>query len=230
MQVETIKMDPEIAKIHYKRYRDSVSAQREARKEELAKKAKKAGKELGQVRIAKSELEREDEKMAKAFLELSRGKTLINIREAIVDGGVNDIYLPRLAIGRADWKFVRMNSSSSSITFHDSEDSGWRAEEKSKLNVTIPRDGFPVETFDYFTRTKLGLERLPHYRALTPSIPPHIRPNALSRYYILWEAEWEKQVPVDPILLSRINDNLFVVVAQWDLTEVERGVLEKRLR
>ena len=34
------------------------------------------------------------------------------------------------------------------------------------------------------------------------------------------------QIIRDPYLLRRINENLFVVLASWDLTELERAVME----
>jgi hypothetical protein len=39
---------------------------------------------------------------------------------------------------------------------------------------------------------------------------------------------WDNTAPVDPMLLKKINDNFYVVVAQWDLTELERSVLGQR--
>jgi hypothetical protein len=42
--------------------------------------------------------------------------------------------------------------------------------------------------------------------------------------------EWRKVVPKDPYLLRRIGDgDMWVVVAHWDLTEVERAALAHRL-
>jgi hypothetical protein len=65
-------------------------------------------------------------------------------------------------------------------------------------------------------------------RALVPLIPPWARPKAkLSNYHILWEADWT-DVPVDPALLKHLGGPLYVVLAVWDLTEVERSVLSLR--
>ena len=37
-------------------------------------------------------------------------------------------------------------------------------------------------------------------------IPPHLMPvGKLSRYHILWEAEWKRIPPKDPILLQHIE-------------------------
>jgi hypothetical protein len=62
-------------------------------------------------------------------------------------------------------------------------------------------------------------------------LPPSIKPSeaSLKHYHILWEAEWENAPPVDPYLLRRISANLFVVIASWDLTPLERAVMAESL-
>lgn len=52
----------------------------------------------------------------------------------------------------------------------------------------------------------------------------------MAKYHILWEAEWAPIPPRDPMLLRRIGEaDLWVVVAHWDLTEVERAALATRI-
>ena len=69
------------------------------------------------------------------------------------------------------------------------------------------------------------------HKAQLPLIPVHLRPKrGLENYHILWEAEWEPIPPRDPYLLRRIGKaDLWLVVAHWDLTEVERAVLATRV-
>lgn len=71
------------------------------------------------------------------------------------------------------------------------------------------------------------------YAATVPDIPFHLRPEGdISNYFILWEvAEWRSvyqppRAPADPLLLERIAHPVYVVVAQWDLTELEQRILE----
>ena len=67
------------------------------------------------------------------------------------------------------------------------------------------------------------------YRAPVPIVPPSIQHHKDD--YILFEATWDR-VPdrYDPILLSRLdNTTLFIVKAQWDMTELEAKVLSGRL-
>jgi hypothetical protein len=60
-------------------------------------------------------------------------------------------------------------------------------------------------------------------------VPPDVMPARgcdLSKHFVLWEVEnWDAAPPIDPILLRPIGGNLYAVVAQWDLTEVERMII-----
>jgi hypothetical protein len=68
------------------------------------------------------------------------------------------------------------------------------------------------------------------HEAIVPIIPVHLRPKrGLANYHILWEAEWTKRYPVDPYLLRRLGGDAWLVVAAWDLTDVERAVMSSRL-
>ncbi len=65
-----------------------------------------------------------------------------------------------------------------------------------------------------------------------PLIPPHLRPaDAYRNYHILWECnEWRRVAPSDPLLLKHITGHVYAVVAQWDLTEIERAIMNAALR
>jgi hypothetical protein len=67
--------------------------------------------------------------------------------------------------------------------------------------------------------------------AIVPLIPIEHRPKrGLANYHVLWEAEWRKVPPVDPVLLRRIGAaDLWVVCAAWDLTPVEQAALAARM-
>jgi hypothetical protein len=101
----------------------------------------------------------------------------------------------------------------------------WRARDLRRC-VRVNR-GLPSELTDIEWRNRNEFPKKAH--ALVPSVPPQLRPDDLSKYFILWEAEWTAKAPVDPILLSPVNDTMFAVVAQWDLTPLEQRVLEGRL-
>ena len=86
------------------------------------------------------------------------------------------------------------------------------------------RFAFPAGTFSGAASDKW------RYRAITPMIPAYLRPrHALDNYHILWEADWHA-IPRDPYLLRRIGDaDLWLVLAAWDLTEVERAAMASRI-
>ena len=69
------------------------------------------------------------------------------------------------------------------------------------------------------------------YEAIVPHIPPDIRPRrGLQNYSILFEAEWSRAIPIDPMLLRRIGrGDFWLVVGAWELTAVERAVLAGHL-
>jgi hypothetical protein len=89
---------------------------------------------------------------------------------------------------------------------------------------------FPPDTFPWGWDRKARVHRSDH-KAQLPIIPLHLRPRrGLANYHILWEAEWEPIPPRDPYLLRRIGKaDLWLVVAHWDLTEVERAALSTRV-
>jgi hypothetical protein len=71
--------------------------------------------------------------------------------------------------------------------------------------------------------------------ALVPIVPPAAREgHDLSRHFILWEVErWadnasEVGPDIDPFLLRRVTDDLYAVVAEWDLSPLEQAILAQR--
>nr|RAW03963.1 hypothetical protein DBT41_10200 [Aerococcus urinae] len=92
---------------------------------------------------------------------------------------------------------------------------------RSRYRIEMPPDTFPRPTQS--EAAKAGVAKV-------PIIPVHLRPrHALANYHILWEADWH-EVPYDPYLLRRIGKgDMWLVVAMWDLTEVERSALSARI-
>jgi hypothetical protein len=70
------------------------------------------------------------------------------------------------------------------------------------------------------------------HRAPVPLIPPQFRPaDAYANYHVLWEVEtWTRIAPKDPLLLRRVTGQIYVIVAQWNLTELERLIMDASLR
>lgn len=169
----------------------------------------------------------EDLAILKSTKAILAGKMVIRLADAIKAGGVDSRGLPKVAIARADDPFVHCKSWGQRCQmvglakkeeyvadYHRKRGSWW-----GRIEQANPR-GF---VFDLSGKFVDNVEA----KAIVPTIPPAHRPpvTAYDRYYILFEAVWDLLPPVDPALLAPLGGGMFVVVAQWDLTDVERAVL-----
>lgn len=159
---------------------------------------------------------KEDRICMMGYRALSQGKAIIDVREAIRAAGLDENGCPRLCIGRADWRGVDLAWSTGTVRFNPLPRSWDREIEFPNL--------FPGQDIGK-AKNRRGSYA---WCSQTPFIPPRIRPSGdLHDYFILWEAAWE-QVTRDPYLLKRLGGNLYVVLAAWDLTELERAVIAAR--
>jgi hypothetical protein len=150
---------------------------------------------------------------------LEKGTRLIHLPNVIRDGGFDKHWLPKLAIARANAKQVNFYAG-----FSPHFEGPWESKVNQRIDIT--RSVFPAEVTNDTWRKNNNHPN--HATALVPAVPPNLRPDDLSKYHILWEAEWTFQAPGDPILLSQVNDNMYAIVAQWDLTPLEQRILESR--
>jgi hypothetical protein len=176
--------------------------------------------------ILKEKRTAEDIAILKSTKAILAHKTIIRLADAIDSAGVDSNGFPKVAICRADdiWvrcrtrgTFCRMVGTKTKNEFvSDYGRSSW----DGRINQAQPR-GFK------FDLTKGRWHEEKDGRAMVPSIPPAHRPSpsVYQNYYILFEAIWENVAPTDPALLAPLGAGLFVVVAQWDLTDIERAVL-----
>jgi hypothetical protein len=169
-----------------------------------------------------AERNRIDGELMRGYKALKEGKQLIRLAETIATGGVDDLGRPRLAIARADEREIGMVRWRSGEVNYEPSSRRIRARDRVFRfpSGTLPADDNVEWKYWY---------------ALTPLVPPRFRaPNsALSNFHVLWEAEWYAQAktrvaPRDPALLRHLGGDLWVVLATWDLTELERAVLEMR--
>jgi hypothetical protein len=221
MNIDTVQMDPRIARIHYNDYRKKCRENRLHREQERRLRAAELGKELRQVQIEKSRMELEDQELLKAYRALLRaGARLINLPTVINKGGLTDKEkLPALACVRADSKTCYFSCSSPRFQAEGTQ-AKW-----SERDVEIRKWPTGITDLEWRKRSQYPITA----RALVPQVPPHLRPENLKDYFILWEAEWKAVAPVDPILLSRVNKDMYVIIAQWNLSELEQRLLENRL-
>lgn len=156
-----------------------------------------------------------DADIVKIYEAIEKGKLVVNALASIVKAGLGKDNLPKLAIARADEKVCYLaDQHRGGCTMAGME---WITGQSSKTRYFQFADGsFP----------EINQRR---HKALVPHIPPDIRPKrGLQNYHILWEADWQYAPPVDPMLLRRLGKqgDIWLVVGAWDLTEVERAVMD----
>ena len=163
-----------------------------------------------------------DHEIQRAYQLIAQGRMVIRALESIKAAGLGPDSLPKLAIARATADrcilFPRQNESR--ITMSSKSDSWTPTRERSGTR-------FHFQASDFFGIKKNEWS----YQAQMPIIPIHLRPKrGLANYHVLWEAEWTPVPPRDPLLLRRIGiGDMWLVVAAWDLTEVERAALATRM-
>ena len=193
-------------------------------------KAKEAWKEY--VQLLKEHSDDEGAKVLKqAYYHASKGRKIIDIYQAMQDAGLNKEGWPNLAICRADAiEGCYQRREKGAGLFHHEDLSRWAAT-ANRNSVRLLEGTFmdmPVQKWP---------EENKNYRYATiPTIPAGCYPKGkLENYYILWEVEqWHEKSqipipPIDPFLLKRLSPNLFVVLAEWDLTPLERAVIKGAL-
>ena len=154
--------------------------------------------------------------LTRGYKALCKGKKVINLNSVLRKAGLNEDGLPNLACIRADATYCYLYNYRRIVRFAMSINHlhHWK-----RQAVDVPKSVFPDLAISSWTSPK----------AIVPIVPAHLRPNThLRNYHILWEAEWES-VPVDPVLLKHIHGALYSVEAQWDLTPLERAVMEEYL-
>ena len=162
-----------------------------------------------------------DHEIQLAYQAIAQGRVVIQALASIKAAGLGANGLPKLAIVRADaaecfLTLARNGSARFSMT------NAWGCDHWRRQHVDLPPGSFPDST--------AAPVRFSALQAIVPLIPIHLRPKrGLANYHILWEAEWERIVPRDPMLLRRLGrGDLWLVVAAWDLTEIEHAALSGR--
>lgn len=194
------------------------------------------------LRACRSQLHRRaDEEYAvleKGYAALAVGTPLIDVEVALRDCPVDAIGRPRLAIARADRKQVRIDwpHRSQFCSFHTSSD--YRFDQRWPTltqSFHLGRQHGHTEQKSWSSDNRLYPTDLEGY-ALVPLVPAEHHPNRpLRRYHILWEVdEWAEsrhrtEPDRDPYLLEYLAGSLYRVIAEWDLTDLERAVMRGRV-
>jgi len=164
----------------------------------------------------------EDAVIMRGYKALSQGHSIFDLAQVMKQSGLDHQYRPRLAITRADSNVVWFQYSDSTGIFSWKQDAYRR--NASNYYLRLPSGTYPEEVQKWNQwHAKL--------KAITPNVPPAIRPkHSLANYHVLWEPDWQLEPPIDPILCKRLPGTLlFIVLATWDLTELERVVIRSRL-
>lgn len=229
MNIEPITMDIYTARKHAREYAESVRAERQKRIAKIDGAIKKAN-------ALRVDVLKEDEILLASYRALARGKRLIDLRSALKHAGLQpSTGLPALAVASPLWKVVRLHLSSGRVAFHEETGNRWLHFNTSqgRFNVKsyhFPLSIFPPEFDSEAQRKEKGWKLHPHRAAATvPSIPARFRPSNLENYTILWDPIWTRRAPIDPILLRHVAGSIYSIVAQWDLTPIERAVIDMRL-
>lgn len=138
-----------------------------------------------------------DDEIRRTYQLIAQGRVVIRALESIKAAGLHTIgpyaSLPKLAICRADGEFVSL---------HMSDDGGARMERNWTGHTRGCKFDFPANTFTPMRRPF----DVAYRKAALPPIPLHLRPKrAIENYHVLWEAEWKKLPPRDPLLQRRIR-------------------------
>jgi hypothetical protein len=172
-----------------------------------------------------------DWEVQRTYQLLAQGKVIIRAIESVRLAGLDDQGLPKLALAPATAAACHIRRERNGSLIMSPDDNFWR-QRKNQFLFRQETFAFPVESFqlEHWSGKPVRAHSSTH-KAVMPTIPIHLRPKrALENYHVLWEAEWHPVPPRDPYLLRRIGKaDLWLVVAHWDLTEVERAALATRI-
>lgn len=159
-----------------------------------------------------------DLEISRIYKVIAAGKLVVDALAAIVRAGLGEDRLPKLAIVRADCDRCFLSTQSDgAATFL----SGVRWENGRTAKDKVFK--FPSGSFPGISRKDAS--------AVTPHIPPDIRPRrGIQNYHVLFEAVWKNEPPVDPLLLRRMGDDVWLVCGAWELTPVERSVMQMHMQ
>jgi len=169
--------------------------------------------------LLKTKNEKWIKQLQTAYKYLKDGKQIIDIYEVFRNNKLKN-GLPTLALARADMdRIVYQKKRNGAGAFGLKTTNPWGSYKLTTI-LKLPKGTMKTMTSEY------GF-----YDTHVPIIPAEFVPtNDFSKYFILFEVEkWDSIAPPksDPILLARISENLFVVLAVWELTELERRLIRK---
>lgn len=214
MELATITVSEDEAKAAIDQYRTAI---REAGQKEVRSLTHRA-------KVRRAAIAAQDRAILAGYEAVAKHKSVISLSQTLIAGGEDKEHRPRLAVARADERQIEMSRwDSGRVDFKGTtrwSDADY-AEKPHNTNRDFQFLGMLPAVEGVGPR---GWGRIEAF-AVVPHIPPGLRPDALERYNVLWEADWQRKQPVDPALLRHLHGDLYVVVASWDLSDLERAVL-----
>lgn len=160
------------------------------------------------------------EQAAIAYAAMAKGHPVLVLSAVIANAPRDGKGRPKLAIARADQTQVKYEARHDVESF-DAQFNRWRGRKPRDTHIVVPRSQHTPSSVTGVT----GF-------ALVPMVPPDARKNhALDTHCILWEVEqWADraigtQADRDPYLLRRLSPDLFAVIEEWELTDIERAIM-----
>src|SRR5579872_6984852 len=165
------------------------------------------------IALEKRNKSKELHEFRQIYYQLSQGKAVLDLFETMKKVGLNSEGEPRIAVTTADAKDCTFRKIEETQGRFQNSDSYWRY--SLPESITLPKGTFPR-----WPKTDRGSIIREMIKAPRPGIPPEVMAKLDGAklghpYYILWEVEhWQAIPPKDPILLRRITNNIFVIVAK----------------
>jgi len=157
----------------------------------------------------------EDEILMRGYKHLSKGKQILDLVATMQKAGLDHLNRPRLAIARADWENCWFIGNGGMASVHPTFQLGRYIDRRERRGFIAVANAFPEQT-----------RNVSNIKAKVPPVPPQYRPKAaLGNYHILWEPTWTTEPPHDPMLLKFLGQNIYAVLATWNLTPLERAIL-----
>jgi len=161
--------------------------------------------------------------LKRLYFQMKKGNKVISVKACMQKAGLHDNGFPKMAIAEiiAPHIICRMEITGRATFTHQDHNWNWKP---MKRDFDIPHC-FPTFTYQKYNANHFRLQ------APVPLVPPQYVPKeSMADLYVLWEVdEWKMVAPKDPWLVKRITDDHCVLLQGWDLTELERSVMNAHL-
>ena len=210
MKATTIEIAPEVAQAKLEAYRDALAGRHS------------------------KEVEEEYAAAMRGFEELAKGTALVDPFSAIREAGWRADGRPMLAMARADQRQVQWQILRDSRVWNQDERRYYGPYAPMSWEFRARKDSRSYQRASSLTIQVTNVTVEPpvfpkHGVAMVPMVPPDVLPPRgcdFSKHYILWEVEsWDYAPPIDPMLLRPILGDLYAVIAEWNLTQLERTII-----